>query len=83
MSISSWLHWNFAIRSSIIMVCTIIGENSLLLEDLDDFLAEFNYMFGETDRVQTATTKLCSLRQGSHPVLVYTANFRQLACDVD
>ena len=30
-----------------------------------------------------ATTKLHSLRQGFHPVLVCIADFYQLACDID
>jgi hypothetical protein len=56
---------------------------SLLLEDLDDFLTEFNNTLDETDRVRTATTKLRSLRQGFCPASIYAANFCQLACDVD
>jgi hypothetical protein len=43
------------------MVCITVGENSPLLEDLDDFLTEFNDTFGKTDRVRTATIKLRSL----------------------
>ena len=61
----------------------LLEKNSPLLEDLDDFLAEFNDMFGETDKVRTAITKLCSLRQGACVASIYIANFRQLACDVD
>jgi hypothetical protein len=61
----------------------LLEKNSPLLEDLDDFLTEFSNTFGKTDRVQTTTTKLQSLRQGSCPVSVYAADFHQLVCDVD
>ena len=61
----------------------LLKKNSLLLKDLDDFLAKFNEIFGETDRVRTATAKLHSLRQGARAASVYTADFRQLACEVD
>jgi hypothetical protein len=50
---------------------------------LDDFFMEFSDTFGETDKIRTATTKLWSLRQGSHPASVYTVDFRQLVCNVD
>jgi hypothetical protein len=61
----------------------LLEKNSLLLEDLDDFLIKFNDTFGKTDRVRIAITKLCSLRQGSYPASIYVTNFRQLACDID
>jgi hypothetical protein len=60
-----------------------LEKNSPLLEDLDDFLTEFNDTFGEIDRVRTATTKFRSLQQGSRPASVYVADFYQLICDVD
>ena len=40
-------------------------------------------MFGEIDRIQTAITKLCSLRQEARTALVYAVDFCQLACDID
>jgi hypothetical protein len=58
-------------------------KDSLLLEDLDNFLTKFNDTFGKTDRIRTTITKIHSLYQGSRPTSVYTADFRQLACDVD
>jgi hypothetical protein len=61
----------------------LLEKHSPFLEDLDDFLMEFSDAFGETDRVQTATTKLGFLRQGSRPTLVYATDFHQLACDVN
>jgi hypothetical protein len=60
-----------------------LKKDSFLLEDLDDFLTEFNDTFGETDRIRTATTKIRSLCQGSRPISIYVADFRPLACDVD
>ena len=61
----------------------LLEKNSLLLKDLDDFLAEFNDMFGEIDRVRTTTTKLRSLCQRACVASIYAADFCQLACDVD
>jgi hypothetical protein len=57
----------------------LLEKDSLLLEDLEDFLTKFNDTFGKTDRVQKATTKIRLLYQAS----VYTADFCQLVCDVD
>jgi hypothetical protein len=59
----------------------LLKKDSLLFEDLDDFLTKFNDTFGETDIVRMATTKLRSLHQGSHLASVYAADFSQLACD--
>ena len=61
----------------------LLEKNSPLLTDLDAFLAEFTNTFNETDRARTATTKLQSLQQQSRVASMYTAKFRQLACDVD
>jgi hypothetical protein len=61
----------------------LLEKYSPLLEDLDDFLIEFNDTFGNTKRVRTATTKLSSLRQKSRSASVYAADFCQLAYDVD
>jgi hypothetical protein len=61
----------------------LLEKDSHFLEVLDDFLIEFNDIFGETDKVRTATTKIRSLRQGSCPVSVYAIDFHQLAYDID
>jgi hypothetical protein len=70
-------------RAALSWFAPLLKKNSPLLEDLDDFLTEFSDTFGKTDRVRTATTKFRSLRQGSRPTLIYVADFRQLACNVD
>jgi hypothetical protein len=62
---------------------SLLEKNFSLFEDLDDFLTKFNDTFGKTDKVQTATTKICSLRQESRSTLVYTVDFHQLTCDVN
>jgi hypothetical protein len=54
----------------------LLKKNSLLIKDLDDFFTKFNDTFGKTDRVRTATTKFCSLRQESRPASIYVADFR-------
>jgi hypothetical protein len=60
-----------------------LEKDSPLLIDLGDFLTEFNDTFGKTDKVQTATTKIRLLRQGFYLASVYTADFHQLAYDID
>jgi hypothetical protein len=44
--------------AALLWFAPLLEKNSLLLEDLDDFVIEFSDTFGETDRVRTATTKL-------------------------
>ena len=70
-------------RAALSWFIPLLKKNPFLLKDLDDFLTKFNDTIDETNKVQMATTKICSLRQRSHLTLVYAADFCQLACDVD
>jgi hypothetical protein len=46
-------------------------------------MAEFEAVFGDSDKVKTSTNKLCRLQQGTRSAIVYASEFRQLACDVN
>jgi hypothetical protein len=70
-------------RAALLWFVPLLEKNSHLFEDLDDFLTEFNFIFGKIDRGQTTTTKFCSLYQISRPTLVYVVDFYQLAYDVN
>ena len=70
-------------RVALLWFASTLEKDFPLLEDLDNFLTEFNVTFGEIDKVQIATTKIHLLRQGSRPASIYATDFRQLACDVD
>jgi hypothetical protein len=40
-------------------------------------------MFGDSDKARTSANKLRCLQQGTRSAIVYTSEFRQLACDVN
>jgi len=46
-------------------------------------MAEFEAMFGDSDKARTSANKLHRLQQGTRSAIVYTSEFRQLACDVN
>ena len=60
----------------------LMEMNSPLLADYGNFMREFEQMFGEHDKVRTATTKLRALRQSNRPATVYPSEFRQISCDL-
>jgi hypothetical protein len=54
-----------------------------LLQDFNAFMAEFEVVFGDSDKARTSTNKLGRLQQGTRSAIVYALEFRQLACDVN
>jgi hypothetical protein len=46
-------------------------------------MAEFEAVFGNSDKARTSANKLCQLQQGTRSATVYASEFRQLACDVN
>ncbi len=46
-------------------------------------MAEFEVMFGDSDKARTSANKLCRLQQGTRSAIIYALEFRQLACDVN
>ena len=60
---------------------TLDEHNSVLFDDMNDFLDEFKSTFGDRDAKHNAQRKLCTLRQGSSSVLTYATTFLQVALD--
>jgi len=46
-------------------------------------MAEFEAVFGDSDKAKTLANKLRRLQQGTRLAIVYASKFRQLACDVN
>ncbi len=61
----------------------ILETSSLLLQDFNAFMAKFEAMFGDSDKVRTSANKLRRLQQGTRSAIVYASKFKQLACDVN
>ncbi len=61
----------------------ILETSSPLLQDFNAFMAEFETMFGDSDKARTSANKLCRLQQGTRSAIVYASKFRQLAYDVN
>jgi hypothetical protein len=61
----------------------ILETSSPLLQDFNAFMAEFEAMFGDSDKARTSTNKLCRLQQGTRSAIIYASKFRQLAYDVN
>jgi hypothetical protein len=61
----------------------ILETSSPLLQDFNAFMAEFEAMFGDSDKARTSANKLRRLQQGTCSAIVYASKFMQLACDVN
>ncbi len=61
----------------------ILETSSPLLQDFNAFMAEFEAVFGDSDKARTSANKLRCLQQGTCSAIVYALEFRQLACDVN
>jgi hypothetical protein len=61
----------------------ILETSSPLLQDFNAFMSEFEAVFGDSDKARTSANKLRRLQQGTCSAIVYTSEFRQLACDVN
>ncbi len=61
----------------------ILETSSPLLQDFNAFMAEFEAVFGDSDKARTSTNKLRRLQQGTRLAIVYASELRQLACDVN
>jgi hypothetical protein len=46
-------------------------------------MAEFETVFGDSDKARTSANKLRHLQQGTRSAIIYASEFRQLACDVN
>jgi hypothetical protein len=61
----------------------ILETSSPFLQDFNAFMAEFEAVFGDSDKARTSANKLRRLQQGTRSAIVYASEFRQLACDVN
>jgi hypothetical protein len=59
-----------------------LEKTSLLLNNFEEFIKDFQACFGDIDNVRTTINKLRRLRQGDRPTSAYTADFRLLASDI-
>jgi hypothetical protein len=46
-------------------------------------MAEFETVFGDSDKANTLANKLRCFQQGTRSAIVYASEFRQLTCDVN
>jgi len=61
----------------------ILETSSPLLQDFNAFMAEFEAVFGDSDKARTSANKLRRLQQGTCSAIVYVLEFRQFAYDVN
>jgi hypothetical protein len=61
----------------------ILETSSPLLQDFNAFMAEFEAVFGDSDKARTLANKLRRLQQGTRSAIIYASEFRRLACDVN
>ncbi len=61
----------------------ILETSSPLLQDFNAFMAEFEAVFGDSDKARTSANKLCHLQQRTRSAIVYASKFKQLAYDVN
>jgi hypothetical protein len=61
----------------------ILETSSPFLQDFNAFMAEFEVVFGDSDKARTLANKLRRLQQRTRSAIVYASKFRQLACDVN
>jgi hypothetical protein len=61
----------------------ILETSSPLLQDFNAFMAEFEAVFGDSDKARTSANKLRHLQQGTRSAIVYASKFKQLAYDVN
>jgi len=54
----------------------ILETSSPLLQDFNAFMAEFEAVFGDSDKVRTSANKLRRLQQGTHLAIVYALKFK-------
>ncbi len=61
----------------------ILETSSPLRQEFNAFMAEFEAVFGDSDKARTSANKLRRLQQGTRSAIVYASKFRQLAYDVN
>jgi len=69
--------------TTVVWFALILETSSPLLQDFNAFMAEFEAVFGDSDKAKTLANKLRRLQQGTRSAIIYASEFRQLACDVN
>jgi hypothetical protein len=70
-------------RTAATWFAPILKTSSPLLQNFNAFMAEFETVFGDSEKARTLANKLHRLQQGTRSAIVYASEFRQLACDVN
>jgi hypothetical protein len=65
---------NVVLRDSVF--APILETSSPLLQDFNAFMAEFEAVFGDSDKARTSTNKLRRLQQGTRSTIVYASEFK-------
>ena len=60
----------------------LLGKESPLENNFEEFLSEFKACFGDTENIRTTINKIRRLHQGDRPASAYVADFRLLASDI-
>ena len=67
---------------TLVWFAPLLGKNSHLLNNFEEFISEFKACFGDTDSVRTTINKIRRLRQGERSASTYATEFRLLATDI-
>jgi hypothetical protein len=70
-------------RTAAAWFAPILETSSPLLQVFNAFMAEFQTVFGDSDKARTSANKLRRLQQGTRLAIVYALEFKQLACNVN
>ena len=70
-------------RQALSWFAPLFQKNAAILSKFKAFLGTFSEAFGEHDKIRSATTKICSLCQGTRSASNYASEFWQLACDIN
>jgi len=70
-------------RTATAWFAPILETSSPLLQDFNTFMAEFEAVFGDSDKARTSANKLRRLQQRTRSAIVYASEFRQLAYDIN
>src|SRR2546421_18914 len=61
----------------------LVEKNSLVLDNYEEFLRQFEAIFGEHDRSWVAARKIKNMWQGNRSAATYAANFQQIQSELD
>ncbi len=61
----------------------LVEKNSPLLDNYEEFLRQFEAIFGEHDRSRVAAQKIRNMRQANRSAATYAADFQQIQSELD